>query len=179
MTGLRMDVPTLVRRGGRCVRSHQRRQGNTGASEEVGIVTCEFFAAGIPTAQGSARAIINRNTGRAVLIQSSRSKLHLWRDQIRNAAGQAGVEYQEAGPIGIELEFRMPRPRMVPKERCGQPTVAPDVDKQIRAALDALTGVAYKDDAQVVQVTASKRYCGKGEPPGVMVRLSAPVGTLL
>ncbi len=37
----------------------------------------------------------------------------------------------------------------------------PDVDKLARCALDALSGVVIKDDAQVVELYARKRY---GEP---------------
>jgi Holliday junction resolvase RusA-like endonuclease len=32
------------------------------------------------------------------------------------------------------------------------------LDKLIRAVLDALTGIAYIDDGQVVEITASKIY---------------------
>jgi Holliday junction resolvase RusA-like endonuclease len=41
------------------------------------------------------------------------------------------------------------------------PTVPPDLDKLIRAVLDGLTGVAYKDDGQVVRITAVKIYAQK------------------
>lgn len=37
----------------------------------------------------------------------------------------------------------------------------PDIDKLLRAVLDALTGVLYVDDAQVVQLAAVKRYAGR------------------
>jgi len=38
------------------------------------------------------------------------------------------------------------------------PVVKPDVDKLARALLDALTGVAYGDDAQVVEMHVCKTY---------------------
>jgi len=34
----------------------------------------------------------------------------------------------------------------------------PDIDKLCRAVLDALTGIAYADDSQVVALDASKVY---------------------
>ena len=58
--------------------------------------------------------------------------------------------------------------KKIPKDRLGEPTTPPDIDKLIRAGLDALTAVAYRDDAQVTFVRAWKRYCGWGVP-GVMV----------
>lgn len=39
-----------------------------------------------------------------------------------------------------------------------RPTKKPDIDNIIKAVLDALNGIAYKDDTQVVQVRASKVY---------------------
>ena len=39
-----------------------------------------------------------------------------------------------------------------------RPTKKPDIDNIIKAVLDALNGIAYKDDTQVVQVAASKLY---------------------
>lgn len=37
-------------------------------------------------------------------------------------------------------------------------TVKPDLDKLCRTVLDALTGVAYKDDSQVIGIIANERY---------------------
>jgi crossover junction endodeoxyribonuclease RusA len=54
----------------------------------------------------------------------------------------------------------MPRPKSLPK-RVTHMTKKPDIDKLIRAVLDALKGVAWCDDSQVVSVYASKRY---GQP---------------
>lgn len=42
-----------------------------------------------------------------------------------------------------------------------RPTKKPDIDNIIKAVLDALNGVAYKDDTQVVQVMATKKYGDK------------------
>lgn len=40
----------------------------------------------------------------------------------------------------------------------------PDEDKMVRAVLDGLTGVVFKDDAQVDIILAYKRYCTPGDP---------------
>ena len=49
------------------------------------------------------------------------------------------------------------------------PFVRPDLDKLCRAVLDALTGIAYKDDQQVVSLFATKSY---GERAGVFILLT-------
>lgn len=130
-----------------------------------------FFAAGKAIPQGSGRAIKNAKTGEAVFIQSNRSALNGWREIVGNAARMAGIHYQESGPVWLRLEFRLARPKSIPKDRCGLPTTTPDIDKVQRACLDALTAVAYRDDSQVVGVDASKRYCAPGEPAGVWVEI--------
>lgn len=39
-----------------------------------------------------------------------------------------------------------------------RPTKKPDVDNLVKSILDALSGVAYKDDSQVVELTIGKIY---------------------
>jgi len=62
--------------------------------------------------------------------------------------------------VEVAIQFNFIKPASVPKSRV-RPVVKPDIDKLIRAILDGLTGVAFKDDAQVVKVIASKNYDSK------------------
>ena len=59
------------------------------------------------------------------------------------------------GPVAVEVAFFLPRGKTVKRK---QPAVKPDLDKLVRAVLDALTGYCYKDDGQVVRVVAVKEY---------------------
>jgi crossover junction endodeoxyribonuclease RusA len=63
--------------------------------------------------------------------------------------------------------FTMMRPKTVNRP---EPSVAPDLDKLVRAVLDGLTAIAYRDDGQVVRLTAAKVY---GVNPGVWVQMWA------
>lgn len=132
-----------------------------------------FRVRGEPKTQGSTRAFIR---GGRPIITSDTKGLKPWRDVIGWEAQRAmggGEPYD--GPVSVKLRFTLRRPK-------GQwsvagirrpsappfPATKPDVDKLVRAALDALTGVCYLDDAQVVSVTASKRYQSHAtEPMGV------------
>lgn len=49
------------------------------------------------------------------------------------------------------------------------PTKRPDLDNYIKAILDGMNGVAFMDDARVVDLVVRKRY---SETPGVSVALS-------
>jgi crossover junction endodeoxyribonuclease RusA len=51
------------------------------------------------------------------------------------------------------------------------PSVKPDADKLLRAVGDALTGVLIEDDARVVNIAGSKRYCVGDEPPGAIITI--------
>jgi len=74
------------------------------------------------------------------------------------AAKQAGVTMVEKG-VGVSLQvvYGFTRPKGRDRGRL-EPCVRPDVDKLIRALMDALTGIAYHDDGQVVALSVRKIY---------------------
>jgi len=111
-------------------------------------VTIAFSVEGKPIQQGSMRAFNNR------IVHNKTKELMEWRSRVGQAAHVAGCTPID-GAITITMRFRYQRPRSVTRT---QPTVPPDLDKQIRSILDALTGIAYKDDSQVVEITATKEY---------------------
>ena len=119
-----------------------------------------FSVKGLPIPQGSMK-VINGH-----MIHSQGSALTGWRSQIGYAARAAGAKpHLEA--VHIEMIFTMPRPKTVTRP---EPSVAPDLDKLVRAVLDGLTAVAYRDDGQVTSLTATKEY---GAEPGVWVQMWA------
>jgi crossover junction endodeoxyribonuclease RusA len=113
-------------------------------------VTIAFSVEGKPIQQGSMRAFNNR------IVHNKTKELMEWRSRVGQAAHLAGCTPID-GAITITMRFRYQRPKSVTRI---QPTVPPDLDKQIRSILDALTGIAYQDDSQVVQITATKEYQG-------------------
>jgi Holliday junction resolvase RusA-like endonuclease len=145
-----------------------------------------FTVRGMPQTQGSARAFIAGKGERARAIIATeanrpRSPLGAWRSAIRASADlamqAAGAERLFDGPLRIELAFTLPRPRShygAHGLKPNAPTYAattPDLDKLIRAALDALKGLVIVDDRMVAELDARKLY---GELPGLEVRLFVP-----
>lgn len=129
-----------------------------------------FFVAGTPAPQGSKR-FLGVQGGRGVMVESAGDKVKSWRADVRAAAAVA-VPQPLAGPVHVELEFRLARPKSVSPKRRPWPDVRPDVDKVIRATLDALTSAgAYGDDAQVVSLRAVKAYAGPGQATGARITL--------
>lgn len=107
-----------------------------------------FSCDGTPVPQGSMK-VINGH-----ILHSQGSALAVWRSTVALSARFAGTKPVE-GAIGIEIIFRVRRPKTVKRD---YPTVAPDLDKYIRGVLDALTGIAYQDDSQVIDIKAEKVY---------------------
>ncbi len=94
-------------------------------------------------------------------ITSDNKKLKPWRQQISDTVFvESGcLPYSGDGlePVSITVDFYFQRPKSAPKKRIGM-TVKPDCDKLTRAILDALTGIVYNDDSQVVSIVANKHY---------------------
>jgi len=138
---------------------------------------CAFSVHGKPVPQGSLVAHVKGE--RASIHYASGSGLAVWRNQVTAAARDAwGVDNVYGGPMGVALTFRMKRPlshyrdlqgTVKPSARDARPDVMPDLDKLVRAILDSLTGVVWRDDGQVVDITASKVYA---DTPGVDIVIS-------
>lgn len=69
--------------------------------------------------------------------------------------------------MGQGRNLGVTRPAMVAK----YPFPGGDIDNFAKGPLDALKGVAFKDDRQVTDLRASKRWTGPGEDAGVLVVL--------
>jgi len=77
------------------------------------------------------------------------------------AAKSAGVTLVPKGRgVTLSVVYGFPRPKGRDRLRV-DPCVRPDVDKLCRALMDALTGVAYQDDGQVVALSVRKIYADK------------------
>lgn len=128
--------------------------------------TLTFAVRGVPAAQGS-----KRHVGGGVLVESSK-KVKPWRSDVKAAAEEAMADSWPplVGPVEISVGFRFTRPKSVPVTKRPRMTTAPDLDKTIRSTLDALTAAGvWRDDSQVVKITAWKRYASTEEPQGATI----------
>jgi Holliday junction resolvase RusA-like endonuclease len=53
--------------------------------------------------------------------------------------------------------------------------VAPDTTKLVRSTEDALKGICWRDDSQVVYQVASKEYAARGGIPGADIKIERMV----
>jgi crossover junction endodeoxyribonuclease RusA len=122
--------------------------------------------AGIPAPQGS-----KRHVGGGRMVEQSRA-VGPWREAVRAETQRVadGIPPFTWG-IGVELRFRLPRPKSLPA-RYTVPVRRPDLDKLCRAVLDGLAaGGAITDDSLVVYLLATKEFATPTEPPGCVIHI--------
>ena len=140
---------------------------------------------GLPAPQGS-----KRHVGNGVMLESSK-KVKPWRQDVKYAAIGATTAIPSwtllGGPLAVAMTFTFARIKghyrtgryahLLKDTAPLQPTVYPDLSKIVRSTEDALTGVVWKDDAQVVQyVRLGKWYAGADADdvlagPGCVIRV--------
>jgi Holliday junction resolvase RusA-like endonuclease len=136
-----------------------------------------FTVPGVPAPGGSKTPYRNKHTGKVALVDAGKNNAG-WKQRVAVFASQAmaGREPLE-GPLFFIMLFRMPRPKghygtgrnaatLKPWAEKARPIGKPDTTKLVRAAEDALKGIIWHDDSQVVMQSAGKVY---GDVPGLEV----------
>lgn len=141
------------------------------------ITEIAFTVFGVPQPQGSTRAFM-RKGARFPIVTSDNPKLKGWRQLVaegasRALAGGRGVQFD--GPVKISASFFLARPKSL-KGKVAPHLTRPDTDKLLRGLGDALSGVLYRDDSQVVHVDVTKAYAGPDESPRVVVSVAELLG---
>ena len=109
-----------------------------------------FTVIGQPAPQGSKVAFVNKHTGKAQMIESSKVGVDAWRSDVKSAAIEAFRNGPIVGPVEVSIIFNQARPKAhhgtgrnadILKASAPEfPTNRPDVDKLVRSTLDAITG---------------------------------------
>lgn len=131
-----------------------------------------MFSVWVPGKAQSQGSKVRTNWG----VRESNKELGPWRERVALAASQIMVKNGWAPvpagePLRLVCEFVLPRPKSAPKRSTPPATQKPDLLKCARGIEDALTGVVYHDDSQIVSEVLDKRRAEIDEPPGVNVRV--------
>lgn len=142
-----------------------------------------FFVNGIPKPSGSKNAYpyYCTETGRLKIRMVDACKTRKpWMDAVAFGARRRHQGRPFEGPVKFLMKFYMPRPKShygtgrnasvlkasAPREHLQKP----DLTKLIRCAEDALTGILWVDDSQVImQGPPSKEWNVAAAQPGVFV----------
>lgn len=140
----------------------------------------EFRVDGLPKTQGSKTAGKTKD-GRVFVRDANPKSLREWRAAVRTEAqrAMAGRPLLDGDGLAIRLVclFSLQRPKSRPKKH-HYPDRLPDLSKLVRAVEDGLKGIVWRDDSQVCEQVAHKRYAsdlGGSMRPGVDIRVSVIV----
>ena len=150
---------------------------SSAAREEAVRTLLAIWVPGKPATKGSKRAFVTRpkpgsgKQPRAVMVEDAKESLSAWMSKITTIASAAYDHPPHEGALAMTVTFHMPRPKghygtgrnadTLKPVAPTRPTGKPDLDKMLRAVKDALEGVVYRNDSQIVDVAARKVY---GDP---------------
>ncbi len=126
----------------------------------------EFEVFGVPIPKGSTKAFM-RPGMKFPIVTADNDKTKPWAQMVKLVAQQMRPKEIWDGPVALQIRFQMPRPKSLPKTRFSFHLKKPDLDKLLRNIKDALKGVLYLDDAQVVATDVVKLYA---QSPSVIIR---------
>lgn len=129
------------------------------------MTSITFNIPGEPVAKGRARSFVRNGHVAHYTPEKTARYENLVRLAAQQAmAGRAPIE----GPVHlvVHASLSIPVSWSLKKQRAAavgeiRPTKKPDLDNIVKAIKDGMNGVTWRDDAQVVQVVASKAY---GQP---------------
>ena len=122
---------------------------------------------GLPVGQARPRAF-KLPTGQIRLYDPATSRD--WKRTVMAQALAAKPERLLAGALEGEMDFYLPRPKSLPKRRV-YPITKPDCTNLVKGTEDALRGIVFSDDSQIVALRLAKHYAEESAPPGVFIRL--------
>ncbi len=125
-----------------------------------------FTIYGEPVAQGRPKLTTINGMARAYDPKKSRD----WKDYVKLAAGEHAFDALLEGPLSLEVTIYRQTTKAISSSKkkseaaeMGEllPVSKPDVDNYLKGIKDALNGVIWKDDSQVTDVIARKRYSAR------------------
>jgi Holliday junction resolvase RusA-like endonuclease len=128
-------------------------------------VKLEFSVPGEPRGKGRPRATARAGIVRMYTDKQTASYENLIAMAASAAMGVAGLLAPLETPLMVTIGAAMTIPasasakkRAAMVEGAIRPTKRPDLDQFVKAALDGMNGVVYRDDSQVVTLRAFKVY---------------------
>lgn len=152
--------------------------------------TIRFFVHGHPEPAGSKRAFVLKggaHAGRAIITDDN-AKTKPWQSMVKHEALAARLAINAQpmdGPLQLDAIFTVLRPKghfgsgknahKIKDSAPTHPTGKPDLLKLTRAIEDAMTGIVYTDDSQIVTEHIFKVY---GETEGVLIEVGPYIESL-
>ena len=147
------------------------------------MILLSTFIPGLPVAQPRVKATAFAGADGKVRarVYTPQGKVGPWRERVAVLAlqGRQAGKFTE-GPVRLSLRFVFPRPQRLVWKKRPMPaewmTSKPDVDNLAKSVLDAVTGVLFKDDAQLCALTVEKLVAAGEQPVGAWIHLETIEG---
>lgn len=132
----------------------------------MAIFQCTVLGTPIPKAR--ARTVRNKYTGK--VMSFTPDKTVNYENTIRQQAFDeyAGELVRADVPLILSCDFYLERPKSAPKKRT-QPVKHPDGDNLLKSVADALQGIVYERDQQIIRFEGQKHY-GLPERTEILVK---------
>lgn len=126
-----------------------------------------------PIAQGRPRITARGGFARAYDPKKSRDWKAYVAEFARQAMAKAGLTEPMDGPLVIRARFAFPLPRSQYRKRTPRPAQyhlkRPDLDNLYKGVADAMEGIVYHRDSEIVKIVMDKIIVAQGEAPYVNV----------
>ena len=119
-------------------------------------MTVAFTVYGVARPKGSTRAFM-RPGMKFPIVTSDNKSVKGCEESVRAAIQQHAAGQYFIGPVVVRIAFDLPRPKTLPK-KVAHHVKKPDIDKLARGSMDAMKGVLWNDDSQVIELHVTKRY---------------------
>lgn len=124
-----------------------------------------FTVPGTPQGKARARTVYNPRIKRSVSYTPDNTILYENLVKAMYLQECQGEQYMDGQPLQAVIEAHFEPPKSVSKKKRAEmleglikPCKKPDADNIAKVVLDALNGLAYKDDTQICSLTVQKEY---------------------
>ena len=115
------------------------------------VITFTISGTAIPKARPRATKIGNR----AIMYTPAKTKE--FENYVKLVASQHAPKELLTSALEVRLSFLFQRPKSLPK-KIRHHTKKPDIDNLAKSVLDAMEGIIYVNDAQVISLRVTKEY---------------------
>lgn len=116
------------------------------------MMKVSFVVKGKPVGKQRPRTVRNKYTGKTITYTPDATKL-FESDVAKRYKRMSNYVFK--GGVAMSIFVYVKRPK---RQTYKYPTVKPDTDNIAKTILDALNGVAYADDKQVIKLSVEKFY---------------------
>lgn len=129
------------------------------------MASVTFQVPGKPQGKARARTVYNSHLKHSVSYTPDNDLLY--ENLIKTLYMQAadGFRFEKGTPVSLRIVARFEPPKSASRKRQQQmlagelpPLKKPDIDNIVKVVADALNGVAYHDDTQIIFTVAKKAY---------------------